>query len=54
MRRVIAAARGFLAEREFSDRRVRFDVIEIRLERGGLTASVEHIVGAFGVEGRGW
>jgi putative endonuclease len=54
MRRLLGASRGFLAERELSGRSVRFDVIEVRLERGGLSATIEHIVGAFGADLRGW
>jgi putative endonuclease len=54
MRRIVSAARGFLAERGLADRPVRFDVIEVRLERGGLSATIEHVVGAFGADLRGW
>jgi len=54
MRRILSAARGFLAERGLDERPVRFDVIEVRLERGGLAAAIEHIVGAFGADMRGW
>jgi putative endonuclease len=54
MRRIICAAQGFLAERRLVDRSTRFDVIEVRVERGGLSLAVEHIVGAFGADRRGW
>ena len=54
MRRIVRAARGFLAEEDLNDRPSRFDVIEVRIERGGLSLVVEHLVGAFGVDGRGW
>jgi putative endonuclease len=54
MRRIVHAARGFLAERNLSDTSSRFDVVEVRIERGGLSLVVEHIVGAFGADGRGW
>jgi putative endonuclease len=49
-RQIILAARGFLTERRLTSSRSRFDVVEIRLEDGGLTLKVEHIVGAFGVD----
>ncbi len=54
MRRIIHAAQGFLAERALADRPVRFDVVEVRVERGGLLLAVEHITGAFGADRRGW
>ena len=54
MRRIVRAARGFLAEQNLNDRPSRFDVVEVRIERGGLSLVVEHIVGAFGADGRGW
>ena len=54
MRRIVGAARGFLAEQDLKDMPSRFDVIEVRIERGGLSLTVEHIVGAFGADGRGW
>lgn len=54
MRRIIRAASGFLAERGLTERSVRFDVVEVRVERGGLSLAVEHIVGAFGADMRGW
>ena len=54
MRRIVHAARGFLAERNLSDTSSRFDVVEVRIERGGLSLVVEHIVGAFGADRRGW
>ena len=54
MRRLLIAARGFMAERGLADSSVRFDVVEVRLERGGIAAVVEHIPGAFGADGRGW
>jgi putative endonuclease len=54
MRRIVRVARGFLAERRLTDRSTRFDVVEVRVERGGLALAVEHIVGAFGANGRGW
>jgi putative endonuclease len=47
-RHIVFAARGFLAERGWEDRGVRFDVIEIRFARAGLAMVVEHIPGAFG------
>jgi putative endonuclease len=53
-RRIVRAARGFLAERALSDARTRFDVIEVRIERGGLSLTIEHLVGAFGADGRRW
>ena len=54
MRRILRAARGFLAEQNLNDSASRFDVIEVRIERGGLSLAVEHIVGAFGADRRGW
>ena len=54
MRRIVRAARGFLAEHDLNDMPSRFDVVEVRVERGGLSLVVEHIVGAFGADGRGW
>ena len=54
MRRIVRAARGFLAEHDLNDRPSRFDVVEVRIERGGLSLVVEHLVGAFGADGRGW
>lgn len=54
MRHLVRAASGFLAERRLTDRPARFDVIEVRVERGGLSLAVEHIVGAFGADMRGW
>ena len=54
MRRIVHAARGFLAERNLNDTSSRFDVVEVSIERGGLTLVVEHIVGAFGADRRGW
>ena len=54
MRRIVRAARGFLAEQDLNDRPSRFDVVEVRIERGGLSLVVEHLVGAFGADGRGW
>jgi putative endonuclease len=53
-RRIVRAAEAFLAERRMTDRATRFDVIEVRVERGGLALAVEHVVGAFGADGRGW
>lgn len=47
-RHVLFAARGFLAEKGLEGRACRFDVIELSLERGGLTLVVEHLVAAFG------
>ena len=54
MRRILRAASGFLAERRLTEASTRFDVVEVRVERGGLTLVVEHLVGAFGEDGRGW
>ena len=54
MRRIVRAARGFLSERALTDRSARFDVVEVRVQRGGLEMSVEHIVGAFGADHRRW
>jgi putative endonuclease len=54
MRKIIRAAQGYLAQRRLTDRSARFDVVEVRVERGGLTLAVEHIPGAFGADGRGW
>lgn len=54
MRRIVHAARGFLAERGLSERPVRFDVVEVLVTRGGLGLSVGHIVSAFGGDLRGW
>jgi putative endonuclease len=54
MRRIIRAAQGFLSERGLTTRSTRFDVVEVRIERGGLTLVVEHLVGAFTADGRGW
>lgn len=54
MRRIVRAASGFLVERGMTDRSTRFDVVEVRVERGGLSLAVEHIVGAFGADMRGW
>ena len=54
MRHLVRAAEAFLAERRLTDRAARFDVIEVRIERGGLALAVEHMVGAFGADGRGW
>jgi putative endonuclease len=54
MRHIVSAASGFLAERRLTDRSARFDVVEVRVERGGLTLVVEHLVGAFGADLRGW
>ena len=54
MRHIIRAAEAFLAERRMTDRATRFDVIEVRIEKGGLSLAVDHIVGAFGADGRGW
>ena len=48
VKHLIFAAQGFLAERALRDRRYRFDVVELSLERGGLALVVEHIVAAFG------
>ena len=45
--RIVLAARGFIAERGLRGRRCRFDVVEIRLLRGGLVLQMEHLVGAF-------
>lgn len=46
-RRIVLAARGFVAERGLTRRRCRFDVVEIRLLRGGLVLKMEHLVAAF-------
>ena len=46
-RRIVLAARGFIAERGLKGRRCRFDVVEIRLLRGGLVLQIDHLVGAF-------
>ncbi|MFH1689110.1 MAG: YraN family protein [Candidatus Eisenbacteria bacterium] len=54
MRRIVRAASGFLVERRLTDRSTRFDVVEVRVEHGGLSLAVEHIVGAFGADMRGW
>jgi len=54
MRGIIRAARGYLAEHGLRSTRVRFDVIEVRLEAGGSGLAVRHIVGAFGADYRGW
>ena len=54
MRRIARAARGFLLERGLNDTPSRFDVVEVRIERGGLSLVVEHIVGAFGADRRRW
>jgi len=54
MRRIVRAARGYLRERGLSDRPLRFDVVEVRVVRGGLEAVIQHITGAFGADGRGW
>jgi putative endonuclease len=48
VRHLIFAAQGFLAEMALRDRPCRFDVVEVSLERGGLSLAVEHIVAAFG------
>jgi putative endonuclease len=48
VRHLLFAARGFLAEQGLEDRPCRFDVVELSVERGGLTLVVEHIVAAFG------
>ncbi|MFH1501951.1 MAG: YraN family protein [Candidatus Eisenbacteria bacterium] len=50
-RHIVFAARGFLAERRISDARLRFDVVEVVLERGGLALRVEHLPAAFRAEG---
>ncbi len=50
-RHIIHAARGFLAERGLASRRCRFDVIEIRLARGGRALVVEQLAGAFDASG---
>ena len=46
-RRIVMAATGFVSERGLGGRRCRFDVIEMRLRRGGLVLELEHLVGAF-------
>jgi putative endonuclease len=47
-RQIRFAARGFLAERRLRDKRLRFDVVEVEMARGGLTLTVEHLTAAFG------
>jgi putative endonuclease len=54
MRRIVRAASGFLTERRWAGRPVRFDVIEVTLERGGLELSLRHLVGVFGADCRRW
>jgi len=49
-RRLLFAARGFMAERGLAERPCRFDVIVLSFAKGGLALVVEHIVGAFGAE----
>lgn len=49
-RRIVFAARGFVAERGLRGRRCRFDVVEIKLLRGGLVLELEHLVGAFAAD----
>jgi putative endonuclease len=44
---IVLAARGFIAEHDLKGRRYRFDVVEIRLLRGGLVLQLDHLVGAF-------
>jgi putative endonuclease len=46
-RHIVFAARGFVAERGLANRRLRFDVIEISMTRGGLALAVEHLTAAF-------
>ncbi len=54
MRRIVRAARGYLSERGLAERPSRFDVVSVRMERGGLALLVEHMVGAFGAGGGRW
>jgi putative endonuclease len=49
-RRIIFAARGFLAERGLHERRCRFDVVEVTVDDAGRELVVRHIAGAFGVD----
>ncbi len=49
-RHIVFAAKGFLAEHRLDGRRLRFDVIEVVLLRGGLGLRVEHLTAAFGVD----
>jgi putative endonuclease len=53
-RRIVQAARGYLSERKINARSCRFDVVEVSIERGGLSMVVEHIPGAFGADGGRW
>jgi putative endonuclease len=52
MRHIVLAARGYLSERRRESSPCRFDVIEVRLGRGGTALVVEHVAGAFDAEGR--
>jgi putative endonuclease len=53
-RRIVTAARGYLSERKLGSRSCRFDVVEVSIERGGLSLVVEHVPGAFGADGGRW
>lgn len=52
-RRVIAAAKQFLAERRATDRPIRFDVVTVRYDASGRRRpDVRHYAGAFDAGGR--
>jgi putative endonuclease len=54
MRHIVQAAKGYLKERGIEALPCRFDLVEIRVERGGLSLRVEHIPSAFGADERRW
>jgi putative endonuclease len=53
-RRIVLAAQGYLAQRGLENRSCRFDVVEVRVRRGGLSVVVDHVPGAFGSGGGRW
>lgn len=53
-KRIVHAARAFLKERRLLSRSCRFDVIDVRIGRGGLSMELDHIPGAFGADGGRW
>ncbi len=50
---IVHAAKGFLSQARLPAPRCRFDVIEIRMVRGGQAMSIEHLVGAFDADAWG-
>ena len=50
----VGPAKIRLSERGLADRPSRFDVVSVRMERGGLALLVEHMVGVFGADGGRW